>query len=117
MSLISELKRRNVFRAAIASALQVKLALVAGEAVRPATIQAASTNAYDAYLKGRELINRRGLGNLQEAVRHLERSLRLDNSFAPAHAQLAIATCLRPLHSADESKTDRHFPVGPRPGA
>ena len=79
---------------AISDALKVKLALVAGEAVQPTVIKAANTDAYDAYLQGRELIRLRGRPNLEEAVRHLERALRLDNNFAPAHAQLAIATTL-----------------------
>jgi len=82
--------------AAISNALKLKLALVAGEAVLPTVIKAANTDAYDAYLQGRELIHRRGTQNLEEAVRHLEHSLRLDESFAPAHAQLAIAMALLP---------------------
>jgi len=79
---------------AISEALKVKLALVAGEAVQPTVITTANTDAYDAYLQGRELIHRRGQENMEEAIRQLERSLRLDNNFAPAHAQLAIATML-----------------------
>jgi tetratricopeptide (TPR) repeat protein len=79
---------------AISDALKVKLALTAGEAVQPTVIRAANTDAYDAYLRGRELIRLRGRQNLEDAVRHLERSLRLDNNFASAHAQLAIATTL-----------------------
>ncbi len=79
---------------AISHALKVKLALVAGVAVQPTVIKAADTVAYDAYLRARELIRLRGRENLEEAVRHLERSLRLDEGFAPAHAQLAIATTL-----------------------
>jgi len=78
--------------AAISDALKVRFALVAGEAVRPTVIKAANTAAYDAYLKGRELIRHRGRENMEGAVRYLELSLRLDNNFAPAHAQLAIAT-------------------------
>jgi len=77
---------------AIIDALKLKLALVEGVAEQPTVIKAANTDAYDAYLRGRELIYRRE--NLEDAVRHLERSLRLDNNFAPAHAQLAIATIL-----------------------
>jgi TolB-like protein len=79
---------------AIIDALKVKLALVAGETVQPTVIKAANTDAYDAYLRGRELIRLRGRQNLQEAVRHLERALRLDEEFAPAHAHLAIAISL-----------------------
>jgi TolB-like protein len=82
---------QNEIAGAISDALEVKLALVAGEAVQPTVIKAASTAAYDAYLQGRELINRRGPGNMQAAARHFERALRLDENFAPAHALLAIA--------------------------
>jgi TolB-like protein len=81
---------------AISDALKVKLALVAGEVGQPTVIKAANTDAYDTYLRARELIRLRGRENLEEAVRHLERSLRLDETFAPAHAQLAIATVLLP---------------------
>jgi len=78
--------------ASISEALKVKLALVAGEVVQPTVIKAANTDAYDAYLQGRELIHHGGRENMEDAVHHLERSLRLDNDFAPAHAQLAMAT-------------------------
>jgi len=80
--------------AAISDALKVELALGKGEAMQPTVIKAASTDAYDAYLRGRELVRLRGGQNLQDGIRYLERSLRLDNDFAPAHAQLAIATAL-----------------------
>jgi len=81
---------------AISEALMVKLALKSsdGEVVQPTIVKAANTDAYDAYLQGRQLIHRRGRKALEEAVRHLERSLRLDNDFAAAHAQLGIATTL-----------------------
>jgi TolB-like protein/Tfp pilus assembly protein PilF len=81
---------------AISDALRVKLALdtAVDEALQPTVIEAANTDAYDAYLRGRGLIHLRGQENLEDAVRHLERSLRLDTNFASAHAQLAIATAL-----------------------
>jgi TolB-like protein len=85
---------------AIIDALKVKLALAAGETTPPIAVRAANTGAYDAYLRGRELIRLRGRQNLEEAVRHLERALRLDEEFAPAHAQLAIATHLLQRSSA-----------------
>ena len=85
---------QNEIAGVIIDALKVKLALVAGEAVQPTVIKAASTNAYDAYLQGRELFRQRGRENVEDAIRHFERSLRLDNDFAPAHAQLAIATTM-----------------------
>jgi len=80
---------------AISEALKIKLALDSADGTeQPVSIQSANTEAYEAYLRGRQLIHRRGRASLEEAVRHLERSLRLDNNFAPAHAQLAIATTL-----------------------
>ena len=80
---------------AISDALKVKLALVAGVAEQPTIIDSAKPDAYDAYLRGRELIQRRGPQNMEDAIEHLEHSLRLDNDFAPAHAQLAIATTMQ----------------------
>jgi TolB-like protein len=82
--------------AAIANALKVHLALEeeSAEVVRPVVIEAANTQAYEAYLRGRQLINRRGRESIEDAVRSLERSIRLDSEYAPAHAQLAIATSL-----------------------
>jgi TolB-like protein/tetratricopeptide (TPR) repeat protein len=77
--------------AAIRDALKVKLGLVASEEVQLAVVTATNTEAYDAYLRGRELIRLRGRENLEQAIRHLKRSVRLDEAFAPAHAHLAIA--------------------------
>ena len=80
--------------AAISDALKLKLAVDVGERpFRPAT-QVASSEAYDAYLKGRELTHHRTKDALQEAIGYLERSVSLDTNYAPAHAQLAIATLL-----------------------
>jgi len=89
--------------AAIGEALKMKLAVGAGEAAPPTAIQATSTDAYDAYLQGRELIHHRNRDALEEAVRHLERAVRLDEDFAPTHAQLAMATMLLSSYV----KTDR----------
>ncbi len=75
--------------AAIGDALKVRLALGGGESLSPVAISAASTSAYDAYLRGRELVSNRD--DMKEAVRLLEHAVQLDDNFAPAHAQLAIA--------------------------
>ena len=80
--------------AAISEALKLQLELVAGEPVLPHAIKTASIDAYDSYLLGRELIRQRGGENVENAIRHLERSLRLDENFAPAHTQLAVGTLL-----------------------
>jgi TolB-like protein/Tfp pilus assembly protein PilF len=79
--------------AAISDSL--RLQLVANANGLPHAIRAASIDAYDAYLKGRDLLRQRGADNTRAAIRQFERALRLDDDFAPAHAQLAIAITMR----------------------
>jgi TolB-like protein/Tfp pilus assembly protein PilF len=81
---------------AIGAALKVKLKLDGDGTTlaQPTIVAAANTQAYEAFLRGRQLIHKRGRESLEDAVRYLERSLRLDADYAPAHAQLAIATLL-----------------------
>ncbi len=62
--------------------------------VSPDVIETLSVDAYDEYLRGRELIHARTDEAMAEAVDRLQRSLLADNNFAPAHAQLAIAMLL-----------------------
>jgi len=97
--------------AAISDVLKVKLSLDAGEAEQPTVIKAAKTDAYDAYLLGRESIHHRGSQNMEDAVRHLERSLRLDEGSAPAHAQLAIATTLLLFYGAENPEEARRTAI------
>ncbi|WOJ94824.1 tetratricopeptide repeat protein [Congregibacter variabilis] len=78
---------------AIAEALKAELALNDdGRALL--SRETANTPAYEAYLKGRGLINQRGNQAITAGVRELERSVRLDANFAPARAQLAIGVAL-----------------------
>jgi adenylate cyclase len=81
--------------AAIGEALKTQLSLDIGASGVMASSSTKATNisAYDAYLQGRELIVKRK--NFRQAIDHLTRSLRLDDNYAPAHAQLAIAILLR----------------------
>jgi TolB-like protein len=87
---------------AIREALRMRLAVGASER-GPTAIQAANSSAYDAYLKGRELMHHRNRDSMEEAFNHLERAVRLDEGFAPAHARLAMATMLLSTYV----KTDR----------
>lgn len=81
--------------AAIGEALKAKLALQGDDTeALPRVAEAGNTAAYEAFLKGRYLINQRGNLAISEARRQLEKSVRLDPEFAPAHAQLAIAITL-----------------------
>jgi len=69
----------------------------------PMAIEAASADAYDAYLRGRALMHHRNRDAMEQAVGYLERAVHLDDGFAPAHAQLAMATMLLSSYV----KTDR----------
>jgi TolB-like protein len=78
--------------AAIGEALRVELALDGGESkTTPRVAESANTAAYEAFLRGRHLVNQRGRSNITHAVEELKRSVRLDPEFAPAHAWMAIA--------------------------
>ena len=78
---------------AIAAALRAELALGGGTATAHVA-ETSNAAAYEAFLKGRALVNRRGNIAITEAVRQLEKSVRLDPDYAPARAQLAIAIAL-----------------------
>jgi adenylate cyclase len=94
--------------AAISNALKMEFALVGGKAAQPTAIKTASSAAYDAYLQGRELLLLVNQENLEGAVRQFERAVRLDDSYAPAHAQLAIGTMLLTSHvSSDRERAKR----------
>jgi TolB-like protein len=78
--------------ASISNALQSELGLdVPSPSAAPRVIEAANTAAYEAFLRGRYLLNQRGNRAITEAVRELEKAVRLDPNYAPAHAQLATA--------------------------
>jgi TolB-like protein/Tfp pilus assembly protein PilF len=87
---------------AIGNALEIELDLSArnetGLEQRPVELPsipaAASAQAYEYYLKGRQLINGRSRLGIEQAVTVLERALEHDPSYAPAHVQLAIAITL-----------------------
>jgi len=83
--------------AAIAEALKGELGLSDRlDAGKLPTIPAAtSAEAYELYLRGRQLTNARNPAALEEAVIALEHALDLDEQYAPAQAQLAIAITLQ----------------------
>jgi TolB-like protein len=91
---------------AIGDALVAELELLgdqAGSSV-PRVAETANTAAYEAYLKGRYLVNQRGNRAITEAERELQKAIRLDPDYAPAQAQLAIAIAL--LHNSPSSYGD-----------
>jgi serine/threonine-protein kinase len=74
--------------AEISRALVARLQLKPGnQARRPNT----NLDAYDSYLQGRALIDRRGVSNAAKAAELFERAIGRDPKFAPAHAGLANA--------------------------
>ncbi len=78
--------------AAIGEALRVELALGSTEPeALPRVAESANTAAYEAFLRGRHLVNQRGRSNITQAVEDLKRAVRLDPEFAPGHAWMAIA--------------------------
>ena len=74
--------------AAIAGTLRLEGADTAAALVRQPTW---SAEAYDAYLAGSYLLTRSGPNDAEMAVQHFSRAVRLDTSFALAHAALAEA--------------------------
>ncbi len=78
--------------AAIGEALRVELALGNDQSpAAPRVAESSNTAAYEAFLRGRHLVNQRGRSNITQAVEDLKRAVRLDPDFAPAHAWMAIA--------------------------
>ena len=72
----------------IVSALSVNL--TSGELRRMATARTGNQEAYDCYLKGRELWRKGDRQANAQALELLERAVGLDPGFVPAHAVLAI---------------------------
>jgi TolB-like protein len=75
--------------AAIVDALKDHLGLQA--VVPPRANAAASTDAHDAFLRGRHLLVQRTRTSIEGSVREFEKAITLDPDYAIAHAELAIA--------------------------
>jgi tetratricopeptide (TPR) repeat protein len=95
----------------IGAALKVKFALT-DTAAPPTAVPSANFDAHDVYLKGRAAVRRRDGDSLREAIRHFKHALRLDAKFAPAHAQLAIATLLQ-VQVGSKTLDDARFDASP----
>lgn len=74
---------------AIAREIRVKLA--PQERERLASTGAVNPQAYEAYLKGRYLLNKRTLGALQQSVTYFERAIQHEAQYPVAYAGLADA--------------------------
>jgi len=77
------------FEVAEAVAKQIQIKLEPQERQRLAGAAALHPQAYEAYLKGRYLLNRRTLEALQKSARSFEKSIELDARYPVAYAGLA----------------------------
>ena len=75
---------------AIVDALRDKLELNRTEIGEPRAARAASSEAYTEYLLGRHLMNQRSPEALKAVIRHFERAIEIDESYAPPYANMAI---------------------------
>jgi TolB-like protein/Flp pilus assembly protein TadD len=72
---------------AVAREIQIKLA--PHDETRLASARPVNAEAYEAYLQGRYLWNRRTREALENSVRYFEKAIRIDPDYAPAYAGLA----------------------------
>jgi len=77
----------------------LKVALGAGEVVETASKPTANLDAYEAYLKGRYLWQRRGGENIQKAIELFTQATEMDPEFARAWASLAAAHITFPTYA------------------
>ncbi len=89
---------------ATAIAGMLKLKLVAPDDEQALGARSANVTAYDLYLQSLELLRER---EAEEAAELLQRAVYLDDSFAPAHAQLAIALMLE--HGSSVETASQHI--------
>ena len=67
----------------------------------------ADSAAYDAYLRGRQLLNQRRVRSVRESVDYFQRAVSRDPAFAPAWAAMAVAYLSLPSYS-DEPIDELH---------
>jgi TolB-like protein/Tfp pilus assembly protein PilF len=74
-----------------AIARQVEVVMTPAEQRRLAVTRLVSPEAYESYLKGRFHLGKYTRAGLEESVRHFDRAITVDSTYAPAHAGLALA--------------------------
>lgn len=82
-----------------AIAQQIKLRLSPGRVEAMARRQTGNADAYDLYLRGRNLVNLRTPAGTQKAIEYFERATALDPDYALAWAGLAEAHGASPINS------------------
>ena len=97
---------------AIAAALREALGLAT--TAKPGAVSTSNGEAYDAFLRGRYLIEQRTLDAKRGALREFEKAIKLDPGFARAHAELAMALVLSAQHRDDAMQhADRSLALEP----
>jgi TolB-like protein/Tfp pilus assembly protein PilF len=82
-----------------AIAEQVKVTLTPVEAAQLASTRRIVPEAYDAYLRGRQLWNERNQESLLRAIEYFERAIEIDSSYALAWSGLADTYVVLPAHA------------------
>ncbi|SPE30051.1 putative Serine/threonine protein kinase with TPR repeats [Candidatus Sulfopaludibacter sp. SbA6] len=77
----------------------------AGEQQQLPAAHPVSPEAYDVYLRGRYRVYRENKDDNLQAIQLLERAVALDPNFAPAHADLARAYCMRSFYFDPNDKS------------
>lgn len=97
-SAVFEREASDIFAIQDDIADRVLEAVTGGDALglQLAPLRQTSREAYDLYLQGRELWQRRDAASIREAITRLEDAVRLDPGFAPARSELATALYLSP---------------------
>jgi Tfp pilus assembly protein PilF len=78
---------QNLFARAVAAAIHVEVS--PSEAARLADTRRVDPKVYQEYLQGRFFVDQGSPGSIEKARLSFERAIRLDPTFAPAHAGLA----------------------------
>ncbi len=84
---------------------RLKITLIGDEATRIASQHTDDLEAYNHYLKGRHLLNRRKKQDIYAAISYFERALALDSLYVFGYIGLADAYALLPSYASAPEKT------------
>ncbi len=88
-------------------ASQIQVFLTPDEIKRIEEVPTHNLEAYDYFLKGREYFNKIDPGEMDEAIVYFKKAIELDDKFAWAYADIAIAYYMIDLYQAEKKYTDQ----------